>query len=480
MERFSNFIHGEFKGPVSDRYFENFNPATGKVDSMIPDSDIKDVARAVSSAKEAFESWSKTSAEERAEVLYKIADLIDQNKDDLAQAESRDQGKPIHLASSVDIPRAAYNFRYFAGHILHRKEEMSVHKMKAISFTTRKPVGVCALISPWNLPLYLLTWKIAPALASGNTCVCKPSELTSRTAVMLASILNQAGLPKGVCNMVLGKGSSAGQALTSHPDVPLVSFTGGTQTGKIIAENVASQFKKTSLELGGKNATLVFEDTDLESSIPMIVRSAFLNQGEICLCGSRIFVHKSISQKFKEMFCEAVKNLRVGDPKSPTSFMGPLVSKTHLEKVESYVELARKEGANVLVGGQRPTVPQELLGGYFYSPTVIDGVGRESRVQKEEIFGPVVTVTEFESDEEAIQLANDTEYGLSASVWSKDQSRILRVSEELDVGTVWVNTWMLRDLKMPFGGVKASGLGREGADYSIDFFTEVKTVCLKQ
>ena len=260
----------------------------------------------------------------------------------------------------------------------------------------------------------------------------------------------------------------------------MVSFTGGTQTGKIIAENVASQFKKTSLELGGKNATLVFEDTDLESSIPMIVRSAFLNQGEICLCGSRIFVHKSISQKFKEMFCEAVKNLRVGDPKSPTSFMGPLVSKTHLEKVESYVELARKEGANVLVGGQRPTVPQELLGGYFYSPTVIDGVGRESRVQKEEIFGPVVTVTEFESDEEAIQLANDTEYGLSASVWSKDQSRILRVSEELDVGTVWVNTWMLRDLKMPFGGVKASGLGREGADYSIDFFTEVKTVCLKQ
>ncbi len=480
MERFSNYINGEFVAPVSGRYFENYNPSTGKVDSMIPDSDIKDVARAVSSAKEAFNTWSQTSVEDRAKILFKISELIEKNKTELAEAESRDQGKPVHLAASVDIPRSSLNFRYFAGHMLHRKEEASHHSAGAISFTSRKPVGVTGLISPWNLPLYLLTWKIAPALAAGNVAVCKPSEFTSRTAVMLGSIMNEAGLPKGVCNIVLGRGATAGQALTSHPDVPLISFTGGTETGKKISTTAAPQFKKLSLELGGKNPTIIFDDVDVKKIVPMVVRSAFLNQGEICLCGSRIYVQEGIFEEFKKEFVESVKNLRVGDPKLATTFMGPLVSKSHMDKVESYVEGARADGAEILVGGTRPQVSQELLGGYFYSPTIVAGVKESSAIQKEEVFGPVATLQSFKEEEEVLKCANETIYGLSASIWTESQSRALRVSRALDVGTVWVNTWMLRDLKMPFGGVKASGLGREGADHSIDFFTEVKTVCLKE
>lgn len=479
LETFSNFIDGEHCAPVSGKYFDNYNPSTGVVDSRLPDSDAKDVAGAVSSAKLALPAWKAMPLRHRCEIFEKIARILDERCDEFASAESRDQGKPVHLAASVDIPRAALNFRYFAGHMTHRLEQATHTSQGALNYTTRSALGVAALISPWNLPLYLLTWKIAPALITGNTAVCKPSEMTSRTANMMGEVFQQAGLPKGVCNIVLGKGSSAGQALVSHPEVALISFTGGTVTGRKIAELAAPSFKKTSLELGGKNATIVFEDANIKEAIPMLVRSAFLNQGEICLCGSRIYVHESRYGEFVDGFVAKVKKLRIGDPCSKMTFMGPLVSKEHLEKVKSYVEVARKEGAEILCGGESPLLKAPFDGGYFFSPTVITSVDSKSCLQREEIFGPVVTISPFSSEEEVIEKANSTEYGLSASVWTEQSSRAYRVAENLDVGTVWVNTWMLRDLRMPFGGMKNSGMGREGADHSIDFFTEVKTVCLK-
>ena len=479
MKKLTNFIDGAFLEPQSGKWLESFNPAIGEAHIQVADSNASDVDAAVAAAKRAFPKWSATSVGERSRVLYRIAELVDAKKRELAEAESRDQGKPVWLAETMDMARVASNFRFFAGAALHAQDRVMKTEAGAMSYVSRKPVGVAGLISPWNLPLYLLSWKIAPAIAFGNTTVCKPSEFTSLTAHMLCEILNEAGLPKGVVNIVFGTGASAGAALVAHEEVPLISFTGGTATGKAIAAVAAPMFKKVSLELGGKNPNLIFDDADLQSAVKVSLRSSFLNQGEICLCGSRIYVQEGIYDRFVESFVAKARELKVGDPTEKTTFMGPLVSRAHLDKVESFLTLAKEEGVKVLCGGAKPKLSGALAKGYFLEPTVLEAPKATSRIQQEEIFGPVVSISKFKSEEEAIELANGTKYGLSATVWTESLKRAHRVAEKLDAGTVWVNTWLLRDLRAPFGGVKASGVGREGQEESREFFTEAKTICIQ-
>ena len=478
MQKLANFIDGKLVPPASGNYLDNFEPATGKVYSLVPASGKEDVDAAVAAAKRIFPWWSARTKEQRSQVLLSIADRIEKSLEELARAESKDQGKPLHLAREIEIPRAVHNFRYFATKILH-EEEMSRQSPTTLNYTSRKPIGVAGLISPWNLPLYLLTWKIAPAIAAGNTVVCKPSELTPLTAYMLGEMLIEAGLPHGVVNILFGTGAEAGSALASHPEVPLISFTGGTATGRKILESAIPSIKKTSLELGGKNAALVFADCDLPEAVISTVRSAFQNQGEICLCNSRILVEESIYEKFCEKYARMVSLMRVGNPEDKETQMGALVSKEHKEKVLGYIKLAVEEGGTILAGGSAPKMPEPFTNGYFVSPTVIAGLKPNCRVMQEEIFGPVVSIVPFKDEADAIAIANGTEYGLSASVWSQDISRAHRVAHALDVGTVWVNSWMVRDLAMPFGGVKKSGLGTEGGDHSLEFFTHTKTVSVK-
>ena len=466
--RLANFVNGAFVPPASGAYFDDIEPATARPIAEVPDSDRADVDAAVAAAKNAFPSWSRTPAEQRSRILLRIADLIEQNLEELAQLESRDNGKPVSLARMLDIPRAVANFRFFATAILHHASEAHVTDSAALNYTLRQPLGVAGLISPWNLPLYLLSWKIAPALASGNTCVAKPSEMTPLTANRLAELSLEAGLPPGVMNIVHGYGPKAGAALVEHRDVPMISFTGGTVTGAKVAAAAAPMFKKLSLELGGKNPTIVFGDADFEEAIRTSLRSAFWNQGEICLCGSRMFVEQSVYGRFVEAFVAKTKELRIGDD------IGALISEAHLQKVLGYIELAKEEGGTIVTGGRR--VDRE---GYFVEPTVITGLGCDRRVLQEEIFGPVVTITPFDNEEEALAFANSTRYGLSASVWTRDLQRAHRVAASIDSGTVWVNCWLLRDLRVPFGGMKDSGVGREGGFESLNFFTEAKNVCVK-
>jgi aminomuconate-semialdehyde/2-hydroxymuconate-6-semialdehyde dehydrogenase len=480
VKRVLNFVGGEFRPPCSGNFLEDVEPATGTVIGEIADGGKEDVDAAVAAASRAFSSWRSTPAEERSRLLMRLADAIEEDFDELASLESQDSGKPISLARSLDIPRAIKNFRFFATAILHA--ETACHPMDdaALNYTLRQPVGVAGLISPWNLPLYLLTWKIAPAVAAGNCCVAKPSELTPLTANRLAELVGEAGIPPGVVNIVHGRGANAGRALTSHPDVPLISFTGGTKTGADVMAAAGPLFKKVSLELGGKNPTVVFADADLEAAVAGSSRASFANQGEICLCGSRIFVERTIYDEFLEHFLDRVKTLVVGEPQDPATEVGALISADHLKKVSGYVELAKSEGGEILWGGERPEgLPKRLAGGYFLAPTVITGLDCGGRVMQEEIFGPVVTVTPFGSEEEAVALANRSRYGLSASVWTRDLSRAHRVAAAIESGTVWVNTWLLRDLRVPFGGMKESGVGREGGFDSLEFFTEAKTVCIK-
>ncbi|MGZ3731531.1 MAG: aldehyde dehydrogenase [Bdellovibrionota bacterium] len=480
IQKLANYIGGHARVPRSGKYLDNYAPATGEVYSLVPDSNAEDVNDAVEAAKAIFPWWSQRTPEQRSQVLLSIADRMEKSLDILARAESLDQGKPYHLAREAEIPRAIQNFRYFATKILHTEETARHNESQGtLNYTQRTPVGVAGLISPWNLPLLLFTWKVAPAIAAGNTVVCKPSELTPMTAFLMGEIFNEAGLPHGVVNIVFGTGASAGAALTQHKDVPLISFTGGTATGRRILEAGIPTFKKTSLELGGKNAALVFADCDLPEAVITSVRSAFQNQGEICLCNSRILVEESIFEKFVEKFTRAASLIRVGDPLEKETQMGPLVSKEHRDKVMSYITLAQKEGGTILGGGSVPQLKAPLSNGYFLNPTVITGLPPQCRTQKEEIFGPVVTISPFKTEEEAIALANDSEYGLSSSVWTGNTSRAHRVAQALEVGTVWVNSWMLRDLSVPFGGVKHSGLGREGGDHSLEFFTDTKTICVK-
>ena len=471
--RLQNFIGGAFVPPASGAYFPDVNPATAETIAEIPDSDARDIDAAVRAAKVAFPAWSKATAEQRSRLLLKLADLIEQHSEELARCESQDNGKPLSLAKRMDIPRAVANFRFFATAILHQASQAHVTDSTALNYTLRQPLGVAGLISPWNLPLYLLSWKIAPAIASGNTCVAKPSELTPLTAHRLAELSLEAGVPAGVINIVHGAGPKAGAAICEHPDVPLISFTGGTVTGAKVAAAAAPMFKKLSLELGGKNPNVIFADADLDDAIATSIRSSFWNQGEICLCGSRIFVERSVYDSFVARFVAETKKLRIGDPMDPRTDVGALISEPHLEKVMRYVALAKEEGGTVF-GGHRVDRP-----GWFLEPAVVTGLGCECRVLQEEIFGPVVTITPFDDDEEAVRFANSTRYGLSATVWTRDLKRAHRMAAELHAGTVWINCWLLRDLRVPFGGMKDSGVGREGGFDSLEFFTEAKNVCVK-
>lgn len=477
-----NFIDGQFVKALGGKWLEKHEPATGKVYATVCRSDAADVDAAVKAAQRAFPSWSETSTDERFRWLMRIADVIEARLDAFAAAESQDQGKTVTTARTVDIPRSIENFRFYAQYIT-QMEGMALESKGAVHYTLRKPIGVVALISPWNLPLYLATWKIAPAIAFGNTCVIKPSELTPRTITMLAEVLKEVKLPAGVVNIVHGLGPECGQPLVEHPEVPAISFTGGTITGKKLAATAAPLLKKVSLELGGKNANIIFGDVEpakMQECIQTTLRSSFANQGEICLCGSRILIQRSIWDIFVPAFVAAVKALHIGDPRDPKSFMGALISEAHTRKVESYIKLAQEEGGVVLAGGSRPAgLPDRCRDGYFVAPTVISNVAPKARVNQEEIFGPVVTLIPFETEEEAVAIANGTQYGLAASVWTGSVSRANRVSAALDVGYVWINCWLLRDLRMPFGGVKASGIGREGGKFAMDFYTEVKSVCSK-
>ena len=479
MIQILNYINGEYREPQSGEWLDNFNPSNGEVYAQISNSGQKDIQSAYDAAKTAFPAWSNSTIEERSKILLKIASLIDINLDRLAEAEAKDNGKPLSLAKAVDIPRASSNFRFFGNAITQFASE--AHEsvgLNTMNFTLRQPIGVVGCISPWNLPLYLFTWKIAPAIAAGNTVVAKPSEVTPLTAFLLAELCTEAGLPKGVLNIVHGAGPSAGQAIVEHPGIKAISFTGGTKTGEHLARTAAPMFKKLSLELGGKNPNLIFADCDYEKMLATTVKSSFANQGQICLCGSRIFVEKSIFEKFKKDFVEKVKKLKVGNPFDTAADLGALVSKPHLEKVQSYISLAQKEGGKILTGG-KPVSVKGFENGYYLEPTVIEVFDDQCRVNQEEIFGPVVTLMPFETEAEALKMANGVKYGLSATLWTNDLNRTMRISKLLEVGIVWVNTWLNRDLRTPFGGVKDSGVGREGGFEALRFFTEAKNVCIK-
>lgn len=480
MEKILNFINGEFQAPAEDQWLDNYEPATGKVYSQIPNSTAADVEKAYQAAAAAFPKWSTTPYTERSRIMSKLADLIGENIDRLAMAESIDNGKPFSLAKAVDIPRAESNIRFFATAIMHYHSEAHIMEDRVVNYTNRKPLGVVGCISPWNLPLYLFTWKIAPALAAGNTVVAKPSEITPMTAYLLCELCQQAGLPKGVLNIIHGLGQYAGDAMVTHPGIKAISFTGGTQTGATIASKAAPMFKKLSLELGGKNPNLIFADCDFDEMLKTTVRSSFANQGQICLCGSRILVEASIYEKFKDAFVEKVSRMKIGDPKEESTRFGAVVSKPHMEKVLSYIELAKEEGGTVLCGGKQ-VIPQEgrTKGGYFIEPTVIEGLPYNCRTNQEEIFGPVVTIMPFESEEEALAIANSVEYGLAATVWTSNLTRAHRVAQRLESGICWINCWLLRDLRTPFGGVKNSGVGREGGFEALRFFTEPQNVCIQ-
>jgi len=477
MKKILNYIDGRWEEPASGEYLDNIDPSRGRVYSLIPQSDERDVQKAVEAAERAFPEWSAKSAKERSQIMLKVSKGIEDRLEELAQAESLDNGKPLKLARSVDIPRARDNFAFFATAILH--DEAPFHDMggRGFNYTLRQPIGVVGCISPWNLPLYLFTWKIAPALAAGNCVVAKPSEVTPMTAFLLSEICQEAGMPAGVLNILHGLGPAVGQAIVEHPKTKAISFTGGTKTGEHLARTAAPMFKKLSLELGGKNPNLIFADCDFEKTVKTSVMAAFANQGQICLCGSRIFVERSIYGKFRDAFVKRVKGLKVGPPSAEDSRMGALVSKDHIEKVQSYIELAQKEGGTILHGGKRVKLEGEYADGYYLEPTVIEGLDYNCRTNQEEIFGPVVTLTPFDSEEEALMMANSTQYGLAATVFTQDLDRAHRVAAQLQSGIVWLNCWLVRDLRTLFGGMKASGVGREGGFEALHFFTEAKNVC---
>ncbi|PIY08167.1 MAG: 2-hydroxymuconic semialdehyde dehydrogenase [Flexibacter sp. CG_4_10_14_3_um_filter_32_15] len=482
MKKLNNYIGGDFINPFLDRYIENMNPATGKPFSLAANSDENDVNLAVEAAKAAFPKWSSKGAEFRSKWLLKLANYIEENLEKFAQAETEDNGKPISLSRSMDIPRAIQNLLFFATAILHDNDEAYHTSTSVLNYTLRQPLGVVACISPWNLPLYLFTWKIAPALAAGNCVVAKPSELTPYTAYLLSKACQAIGFPDGVLNIVHGYGHRVGAQIVAHKDIKAISFTGGTQTGKTIVSVAAPMFKKLSLELGGKNATIIFADADLEKAVETALKAAFTNQGQICLCGSRILIEKKIYEQFKTKFIEKVNALRLGDPSEEDTNQGATVSKVHQEKVLSYIELAKQEGGKILTGGNKVTsenLPERCKDGFFIEPTVIEGLSAYCRTNQEEIFGAVTTLIPFEDENDAIEFANCTPYGLSASVWTQNLPRAHRVASELETGIVWINTWLLRDLRTPFGGAKQSGMGREGGYAALRFFTEEKNVCLQ-
>ncbi|MEQ1606592.1 MAG: aldehyde dehydrogenase [Pyrinomonadaceae bacterium] len=504
--KIDNYIGGELVQPASGKYLDNFDPSKGDVYSLIADSDDRDVHLAVEAATAAFPAWSNTPAEARHDILMRLVALIERDLESLALAESIDQGKPVTLARIVDIPRAVANLKFYATAAMHTANEShdSVGQ-NAINYTLRQPLGVVGCISPWNLPLYLFTWKIAPALAAGCTVVAKPSEVTPMTAYLLSKLCSEAGLPAGVLNVVHGLGPKVGSAIVAHKDVKAISFTGGTKTGEEIARVAAPMFKKLSLELGGKNPNIIFADCNYQEMLATTVRSSFSNQGEICLCGSRIFVERPIYERFKTDFVDRVAGLKVGDPLNADTDVGAIVSKQHFDKIMSYIELAKAEGGTILCGGEKAEPPASAggrtlavnvgnltlddrppayaggspLGGWFIEPTVIEGLSHDCRTNQEEIFGPVVTIMPFDTEDEVLKYANSVRYGLSATVWTENLSLAHRVAAKLESGIVWINCWLLRDLRTPFGGVKDSGVGREGGFEALKFFTEEKNVCIR-
>ncbi len=474
-----NYIGGEFVEPLSNVYLQNINPATGEVFGQIPNSNSHDVDAAVAAAEKAFPSWSISTPEFRFKILNRIAELIDEHLDEIALAETTDNGKPLWLSKRVDIPRASSNFRFFATAIMHFSTDSHVMEDKAINYTVRQPVGIVGCISPWNLPLYLFTWKIAPALAAGNCVIAKPSEVTPLSSYLLSKICNEAGLPDGVLNILHGDGPSCGSAIVAHPKIKAISFTGSTRAGEQIASVAAPMFKKLSLELGGKNPNVIFADCEWDKMMRTTVQSSFSNQGQICLCGSRILIHKSIYEKFKAEFIERVKKLTVGDPLQEASKQGAVVSKVHFDKVMNCIAVAKEEGGTILLGGEAVTPEGRCANGYFIQPTIIEGLGAHCKTNMDEIFGPVVTLQTFETEEEALALANASNYGLASTIWTQDIARANRVALKINTGIVWINCWLLRDLRTPFGGMKNSGVGREGGWEALRFFTETKNVCVE-
>lgn len=475
-----NYIGGNFIGPLSGQFLDNVNPATGEVYGQIPNSNKQDIAIAVTAAQKAFNEWSNTASEKRFAILNRIADLIDVHEDELALAETNDNGKPLWLSKAVDIRRASDNFRFFATAIMHfASESHSTTGKDAINYTLRQPIGVVGCISPWNLPLYLFTWKIAPALAAGNCVIAKPSEVTPVTSFLLGKICKEAGLPDGVLNIVHGDGPTCGEAIVKHPAIKAISFTGSTRAGERIASVAAPVFKKLSLELGGKNPAIIFADCDWEKMLKETIRSSFSNQGQICLCGSRILIEKSIYEKFKSAFVEKAKQLTVGDPLDEASKQGAIVSKVHFEKIMNCIQIAKDEGGTILCGGNAIQLSGRCANGYFIEPAIIEGLGPNCKTNTEEIFGPVVTLQSFETEEVALQLANATNYGLAATIWTQDISKANRMAAKVQSGIIWINCWLLRDLRTPFGGMKNSGVGREGGWEALKFFTEQKNVCIQ-
>jgi aminomuconate-semialdehyde/2-hydroxymuconate-6-semialdehyde dehydrogenase len=474
-----NYIDGKLCKPSSGKYIDNIEPATGNLYSYIPDSTKEDIDLAVQAAEKAFPIWSNLGIQKRSEIMLRIAELIKKHHKELAAAESMDNGKAVSLAEQIDIPRAHDNIHFFATAIEHFASESHHMEGVAINYTLRRPIGVVGCISPWNLPLYLFTWKIAPALAAGNCVVAKPSEVTPLTAYLFSKICMEAGLPDGVLNIVHGNGPSAGQAIVEHPSISAISFTGGTKTGEHLARTAAPMFKKLSLELGGKNPNIIFEDADLDKAVATSVKASFSNQGQICLCGSRIYVQDRIYNDFRDKFIAEVAKLKVGDPKDVSTNIGAVVSQAHFEKVLNHIDIAKDEGGRVLIGGSAVKLKGRCENGYFIAPTVIEGLKSTCVTNQDEIFGPVVTLNKFKTEEEVVGLANNTKYGLSATIFTNDLNRAHRVAENIHAGIVWVNTWLLRDLRTPFGGVKNSGVGREGGFEALRFFTEPKNVCIK-
>ncbi len=479
MEKLQNFINGTYVPPKNGQYIDNYEPATGQVYALIPDSDEADVLEAVDAAEKAFPIWSNMSIEDRSKILVRLSEGIERHMDEFVQAESRDNGKPVSLAAHVDIPRAVSNFHFFATAITHFASESHHMEGVGMNFTTRKPIGIVGCISPWNLPLYLFSWKIAPALAAGNCVIAKPSEITPYTAYLLGKIAQEAGMPAGVLNILHGTGPKVGDAIVKHPKIKAISFTGGTKTGEYIARTAGPMFKKLSLELGGKNPNIIFADCNFDDMLSTTIRSSFANQRQICLCGSRIFVERPIYEKFKEAFVAKVSRSKVSFPSDPEAKLGAVVSEAHMNKILSYIELAKEEGGTILTGGKRVHLPAPHDQGYYLEPTIIEGLSYDCRTNQEEIFGPVVTITPFDTEEEALMMANSTMYGLAGTIWTTNLNRAHRVADKLQSGIVWVNAWLVRDLRTPFGGVKASGVGREGGWEALRFFTEAKNIFIK-